>query len=599
MPSKQQLQNDILNTQQMVTQAQNALNTAITNGNTGLTNLVTGLNTSVTNLATVADKIKIDTHDMQRYAITATLGDAMIGFGTSTASMVRAFIDGRHAEGGGEILKMTGSVVKLAFLGTEMVKLASKTAAAWLGPLGILIGDLLIACGAGLIDGLGKPQKTIAEQLRAELAEFGGQEHADRLQGVLDALERIEADFRKRPQGSLSWDEVNRIGRFTGPDEVIWQGMAEAWLGRETKTEVWPVVFEGYSIVAGRFMQNVILGLDKMKKFVQPQAQPNQPAPPPTPTPDLAYALAVIDTICDQHDDMLEKFKPQAARLGVRWFIGSNENLYRADNKGDQKIGFHDTAAKSISLGSDGERLWHLGGDKTIYTVKGDDWNKLGGAVEQFYAVQQPATGKTWIVTINGTRVKLRLWDEKLESWPKFEATEDTDRSLTGVSRVNRFVATGGGTVFLLDGTNSPYVLDASGTRSLPNPGSGLLGVTADDTHLYVFSKSKVWSRPLARLEDAETTWTEEAAPDAKDLGLRDGWAYSDVYAGDDGVLAAIIDQKMYLLVDAKWYPTDGNTARQVVTYPVRGWRQFMGLESIVADVKSARDAAENADAAA
>lgn len=584
MPSHTQLMNAINSTQAAVGTAHAATQTAVTNGNVALTGLVNGLQGTADSISTISDKIKDDTHDMQRYAITATLGDAMIGFGTSTAAMTRAFIDGRNAQGGGEMMKMVGSVFKLAFLGQKLVALASKSAAAWLGPLGIMFGDLLIACGAGLIEGLGPQQKTIGEQLREELSEFAGSENADRLQGVLDVLERIGADFKERPQNSLSWDEVNRIGGFTNSDAVIWLGMAESWLGRETKTKIWTTVFESYSVVAGRFLQNLMLGMDRLKKYDADNK----------PTLDFKEALAVLATICDQHDAMLQVFKPKAAALGVRWFIGSNDNVYRVDNVSDVRVGTHDTFSKWIALGSDGERLWSLGGNETIYTYMDGTWGSLDGKVEMFDAAADVATGKTCIAIMNpkDTVVNLRWWNEDHAEWPKFEGSELTLKLPTDAT-VSRFVTTGNGVTYLLDTNGHIYVVDGDkGARTVAPPAADLIGLSADDSALYAFSRTSVWSRPRATIEEVTTVWTPLVAPDAAVLGLPDGWAFTSVFAGNDRTVAAVIADRMYVYVDDEWEPTDSNTAKQVVTYPVRGWSEFTGLEALVSAVKSGMKAA-------
>ncbi|WP_329045597.1 hypothetical protein OG738_29035 [Amycolatopsis sp. NBC_01488] len=591
MVSNTKLLNSINTTRAMVANVQHATVTAVEDGNKKLAALAAGLQTTTTNISTISDKIKNDTHDMQRYAVTATLGDALLGFGTSTAAMTQAFINGRVVEGGGELMKMVGSVFKVAFLGERLVALASKTAAAWLGPLGVMFGDLLIACGAGLIEGLGPQQKTIGEQLREELASFAGSENADRLQGVLDVLERVGADFKERPKNSLSWDDVNRIGGFTSSDAIIWLGMAESWLGRETQTKIWTTVFESYCVVAGRFLQNLLLGMDRLKKYDADNK----------PTQDLKEARAVLATICDQHDAMLRAFKPKAAALAVRWFIGGNGNVYRSDNTGSGRVGTHDTFAKRIALGADGERLWSLGGNETIYTYSHTDetWSSLDGKVEMFHAAARVASGTTCIASMKpkGTVVTLRWWDEKLTGWPKFEDAEVNLRLPAGAT-VAQFVTTGEDVVYFLDTSGKIYVADGeNGTRGIAVPAADLIGLSADESTLYTFTKSSVWSRARATLEDADAKWTPLAAPNAKELYLPDSWTYKDVFAGNDDTVAAVIVDKMYLYVDGKWAPTDANTARQVVTYPVRGWTEFTGLDALVSAVKSAMD--DSGDAAA
>jgi hypothetical protein len=560
-----------------------------------LSSLLKGQAKAISNLETVsgaADKIKADTHDMQRYALTATLGQAIIGFGESTARMSLAIINDRPGEGAGEAMKMIGSVAKLAFLGEKLV---GGVLGAWAGPIGMLIGDLLIAAGSGLIEGLAAPQKSLADQIKEQLTEFGGTEKLYQLEGVLDAIERMHADLSSRPENSLSWDDVNRIGRFTGPDEVIWLGTAEAWLGEETRAEVWAAVFESYALVSGWFLQNTILGLKALRTNADGK-----------PTQDLVEAMAVLETICTQYEDMIHKFKPLAAKLATRWFIGSNGNIYRADNAHDERVGRRDTQATSISLGSEGSRLWHLGGNRNIYTVREGGWSGLDEELaDDIVVVRQAGTGQDHFLTLKDGVLTYRLWNEDQEGWPKFVKDAPSPLGASAPDRgIKKIAATNSGVVYYLwtasatlaSGGHTVYqyalgIWDADGARPLDLPdATGIYGLTTNGENLYVFSHKRIYWRSCQRLTDASASWIELGSPDAKQLGLPSDWTYKDVFAGADGALMAILGDRMYAWCEGKWYQTDGNTAQRVVTHPVGGWEMFSGLESLVTSIGDARN---------
>lgn len=550
-------------------------------------------------------KVKLDTHDVQRYALVTTVGNTIVGTAMGLARASLAFQAGRAAEGAAEVVKAVGASVKLVVLG---LKMAGAISSVWGGPIGLLISELMVSLGAGLIEGLGTAQKSLREQLRAELAEFGGREHADRLEGVLDALERVQADLHARPSRSLTWDEVNRIGRFTGPDEVIALGMAEHWLRRETDAEVWTVVFKTYCTVATLSLQNFVVGLAKMRDK-EGEA----------PLPDTAIALEVLGAICTQHQEMLKQFRPKAVSLGTRWFIGTNDNLYCVKQNADSRIGFHDTFAAELAVTEGHERLkgdaeqesarrvWHLGGNGVIYTMMRGEWYALEsteGPYAHFDAVQEPGSGKVFLSALREVEgkepiVTSRVWNEAIETMPKLEPGSEVlswmgagSVSYAGDTRntwkVARLVGRGDGAVYAI-GVSGRVALLQRGKpcEDVTLPAATVEGLAVGRDDLYVFDAVQIWTKPLAQATDP---WRSVRDP-RKDLALAEGAPITDLCALADGALTAVIDGKIYVFDGQRWSPTDGNTAKRAVGYPVDGWEPFIGLVSAVESIESVRDA--------
>jgi hypothetical protein len=300
----------------------------------------------------------------------------------------------------------------------------------------------------------------------------------------------------------------------------------------------------------------------------------------------------VLGTICEQHNAMLKEFLPKAVGLGVRWFIGSNENVYRVDNNGSSKVGTYDTTSLSISLGSDGQRLWSLGGDKNVYTYIDEAWSTADKGVDRFSAAQQPGTDLTNYVRVQGVNLTQRVWNENAEGGPAFEGTGVTTQLDVSAYRL---LATGGSAVYLIDQQRQLWVFDPGGDAGLvqlATPSSSPDGITADGECLYIYDGAEMWSRLRTGLQDDGVPWVPVTAPAASALGLGDDWSYADVYSDHDGVLTAVIAKgmKMFAYVDGAWQATDGNTAKQVVTYPVHGWREFLGLAELIRAVDSVKN---------
>ena len=633
------LSNAIERARRDLTDAKNATEQMIGQGSQGLAPIFSLQKAAITQLDGLSN-IHTSTDDMQRYALTGTVAQALGGAGTSLKRLISAAKNDQPVEVGAEVLNLAGSALRMLFL--------AEKASAWLGPWGMALGELLNALAAGLIEWNAGPQESIGVQLRNELAEFGGIENIDRLEGVQDSLARIRADLGQREKGSLSWDQVNQIGRFEGPDEVIWLGTAEHWLRRETRTEVWPLMFKTYAHVSARFLENLTLGLRALRKV-----NPDLPKAEQVPLADLKPAMAVTEEICTQYEDMVATFKPKASMLGRIWFVGSNEDLYWIDPRTQKSSGYQGdfgTKATAIALSSEGRRVWHLGHNHSPYSMtrphpcdkkyresesaepSDQKIHRLKEKVDHLAIAKKTGSAQSHFVTSTEDGIAYRLWDESLPSYPKFAEVDEANRPFADgkppmVSgeqakqafdgKISDLAVTGDGVVYFVRGKTSKQenkkdkavrVLRGREVKHVAHENSGgpeatddemsrmrkIHGIATNSDKLFVYGEDKDGGALILGKGHQSILSDGVAGQGPWEVVPLDGLPerkarVTDLVANDDGVLAAVVNERMYAWCGCKkepWRMFQHDTAKFIARYPVDGWQEFASLESLVNEMR-------------
>jgi len=533
------------------------------------------------------DKIGEVTGALEGHAHADLIGAALAGSGESIYRMVKAFEKGRNQEGGAEILRMVGSIAKLSFVLNKVTALA--------GPLGIVASELL-SLGALFLAASGDEQASIKEQLKDELNEFGTKNHVDDLEGVMDQLEEIRGDLVKRAANSMSWDAVSQAGRFTG-QQAVELGAALSWMRREETPEFWSTLFRTYLDVSNQRLQNVLLGLNAVKKVDGDK-----------PTEDLRIALSVLEVILRQAQEALQICGPMIPKHETRWFIGDNSSMYFTDynNPGGKWEGTVGSRATRIAVGSDGERIWHVGNNRTLYTKKKDgSWIELGGEqVDDIVVVEAAESSADHVLTVKDGELTYRKWDEEspADGWGKFVAHAERPYLVPAhPAKIAALAATRDGAVYLLMKDvgrlhlwnkqsagpleHQPSVQPHAGAFQFPN----LVAVASGRDRVYVSSTRQLWSKRHEDVEQAAVpAWDEIPWPVVEGSPVGSSTTtYTSLSATIDGVVA-IIDMRMYRWSEIlrTWSLYDGNTTKQLVVVPVRGWESFDALKATVEDLQ-------------
>jgi plastocyanin len=550
-------------------------------------------NAANTALSTVENKIKDQTSDMHRYAMTDLVGAAIGGTGEGLVRMTRAFIDGRPREGAAEILRVVGAAANLSFMAKDVFKLTGKVAN-WAGPIGAIVGEI-IGIGVAILEGFSQEQKSIGEELKEALAEFQGKDNLDRLEGLLDSFELSRSKLIGRAPNSMSWDDVDRIGNLTGSVETVFLGAAESYLRREVKAEIWPSVFESYVYARSQSLQNLILGLAAVRKF-QNTGEP---------TEDLNHSINVLTTVCNQCEQFLETFATIAVEKGVRYFIGNNENVYKTENGTDTWIGAYGTVAKTrLAVSSDGERVWHRGSNRGVYTYKEGTWTQITGLTVDDFWMAPAGDEQSHFIALEDSQLIYKRWSESKSTFVD-QTVENTLYDQHKPPQVNdqtpvpAALAVCPDGVYFLDGGPRLWIWDTNGARAVATPPGmpidplnhdpevPFFHMAVDGAFLYVSAGNHLWRKARTDVEIPQIAWTTLSSPnESTGIRLPATWTYDDLYAADDGSLLTIVDKRMYSRFRGEWSVVDSNTARHVVKWPVDGHEMFEALQVVVSGMR-------------
>jgi len=539
------------------------------------------------------DKIKGTTAALEAHAHADLVGAALAGSGESIYAMVKAFRHGRNEEGGAEILRMVGQIAKLGFVLNKLTTAA--------GPIGIVLSELL-SMAALFLGETGAEQASLKEQLKAELNEFGTKQHVDTLEGVMDQLEEIRGELLKLAElhpDSMSWESVSQRGRFTG-QQAIELGSALSWMRREQAPEFWSTLFRTYLDVTVQRIQNLAFGLAAIKK-----------SDGQGPTDDLKLALAVFDVMLRQADEALRVCGPMIPAHETRWFVGGNSSMYFCDynNPGGKWEGTVGSRARRIAVGSEGERIWHIGTNRGVYTKTRDgSWKQLPNEeADDIVVVQVADSGADHVLTVKDGALRYRRWEEERaeDGGKKFAEDAEVPYKASGLpSKVHRIALTPDGVLYALAADDhrlwragekaagvveaQPSIHDRS-SWSTPR----LVSVTANRERVYVCSSHALWSMRHEELADTGTPhWEMISWPSSAGAPVVSSTAgYTDLTTTIDGVVA-IIDMKMYRWseIQRTWSQVDGNTAQQLVVVPLKGWETFDALKATVENLRSTVD---------
>jgi plastocyanin len=529
---------------------------------------------SLRQIGVQAGEIKLDTGDIQRYAMADLVGQAIAGTGESIVRMTRAFSDQRNYDGAAEVLRMAGAVANLAFFAKDVFGIVNKFSN-WAGPIGSIIGELF-GIGVAILEGYSESAKPVADVLKEVLAEHQGKENLDQLEGVLDALALSAANLRGRTANSLTWDQANAIGKLTGSDEIIRLGAAESYLWREQRSEIWPEVFEVYVLARSMMIQNIVAALRTLSVF-DDQGRP---------TADLLEAGEVIKELCKQCQSFLHKFSTILVNHGTRWFVGTNDRIYETKNGKDTAIGTYDTKAKRLVVAGGVDRIFFLGFNDTIYTTQGGEGRQLAGSGYSDLSVTLATTRSYHVYAVANGALKYQYFAAPND--PVAPPKPPVDPDLKLAVKILRLSATSE-RLYFLDGDRALKLCVGQEVRSCSSPGAKLELLSANRSHLYVANPDLLFRKPIGEVELAETAWT--TLDWRASLGLSAGAKMTDLFACDDGTLSVVIDQRMYQYVEEfdehgarkpRWSVVDRNTAHHVVRTPVRGYELFDALQDVL-----------------
>lgn len=530
--------------------------------------------------------------DIQRYAMTDLIGQAIGGSGEAIGRMIAAFGNNRHREGAAEILRFVGSASKMAFIVKDVFGIVNK-ATKWAGPIGAIVSEFL-GIFAAVLEGFGEEQKPIGEELKEQLAEALGGEYLDTLEGLLDAYELSRAKLLERPGSSMTWDEIDRVGNLTSSLETVFLGKAESFLRRLRYTENWEEVFESYLYARSQSLQNVMLAVGAVRKY---DAAGN-------PTFDLVEMINVLTALARQCDEFIETFGRIAIDKGVRWFIGENQNIYRIEGSKDARIGFRDTQALALAVGNrigKQDRIWHIGTNHAVYSGLDGDWKEVEGIKVDGLWVAPSTDQNSHVVTLRAKRVAYHEWIEetgKLSSDTKFapfDVTKPPRRDGKDVDVMTLALKDDG--LIVIDEGCAMWLWDDTGAREIAGPTDAKpTRIASDGTFVYVTQGAHLWRKRLDELELEDVAWAALGDPAETFNSLKPGWQYDDLFAPGDGSLLAIIEKHMYAYFDGEWQRcgwtegeehvrvVDGNTAKRVVKRPIKPAEMFSALQALVAD---------------
>lgn len=529
---------------------------------------------SLRRIGAKASEIKLDTGDIQRYAMADLVGQAIGGTGESIVRMTRAFSADRNYEGAAEVLRMAGAVANLAFFAKDVFGIVNKFGN-WAGPIGSIIGELF-GIGVAILEGYGEAAKPVADVLKEVLAEHQGKENLDQLEGVLDSLALSAANLRGRAPNSLTWDQADAVGKLTGSDEIIRLGAAESYLWRQQRSEIWPEVFEIYVLARSMMIQNIVAALRTLSVF-DDQGRP---------TADLLEAGEVIKELCKQCQSFLHKFSTILVNQGTRWFIGTNDKIYQTKNGKDTRIGSYDTRAKRLAVAGDVDRIFFLGLNDTIYTTQGGDSRQLPGSGYSDLSVTLATTRSYHVYAVADGALKYQYFAAPND--PAAQPRPPVDPDVKLAVKILRLSATTE-RLYFLDGDRVLKLWVGQDVRTCSRPSEKLELLSANRSHLYVATPDLLFRKPIGEIERADVAWTK--LDWRASLGLSAGAKMTDLFACDDGTLSVVIDQRMYHCVEEidehgarrpHWSLVDNNTALHVVRTPVRAYELFDALQDVL-----------------
>jgi hypothetical protein len=527
-----------------------------------------------------AGKIYEHTSDIQRYAQTDLLGQAIEGVGGGLIRTVVAFgVDKLPWQGAAELVRLGGAAANLMFLFQNMANKGSMFAK-WAGPIGSIVGEALGVIAA-IFEMFNPKAKSMADELKDALSAFQGRDNLDRLEGLLDSFALGRANLVKRKADSMTWDEVCDRGNLMGSVEVVFLGAAESYLRREKDTkmdpDVWTDVFSAYLYARNQAMQVVTYALLAMAKFDADGFA----------TENVVLATSVIREILTQCRDFLDTFGEVAVGKGAAWFIGTDSYFREIEKVDDNDATARPGSGTRLALAGDSGHVFHIGDGRKVWAWADAAWKPVAGVTIDEISVLQNGDASFHVFGVDAGKLVWTWWSNDGDAVAPASCPFTIDQAAK-VSAVR--IAATADALYVLDASSQLHMIDRTSSRMV----DALVVakptlVSADLAYVYIANKTTIWRKTILDAPYSGTPWEMVAGPPAGVTGNAET-NIRDLSAGGDGSLQIVSGDKIYSLFDGTWTRLGVDLARAVVKVPFRAYEQFQALQSSVTAFETALD---------